>query len=213
MGTGTAGATSSGAASASGGKVDKSLVEGLQKLHAANQAEVQMGQMGTKMAQDSQVKQFAQQMVDDHGKNDQHLTQMAQTMGVQLTGKTFQDKQKDTQKEMTKLQGKSGSDFDKAFMDGMVKGHEKVAKDVDKLAKKARDTNQTELASMLEQTHSKVQSHLDMAKQIQQSTKNEAKSAHSGAPSSMGTGSSGSSAGSSSSGTGSSSGTSGSDTK
>jgi putative membrane protein len=193
-GTGSSTDTSaSGASSASSGKMDKGLMEGLQKLHAANQGEVQMGQMGAQMAQDPQVKQFAQQMVDDHSKNDQQLTSMAQTMGIQLTGKDFQDKQKEAQKDMQKVQGKTGAEFDKAYMDQMVKDHEKDVKEVGKLAKKAHDAKQTELASMLDQTHSKMQSHLDMAKQIQKSTKDQAKSAgRSGSSSSMGTGSSGS---------------------
>jgi putative membrane protein len=208
-GTGSASDTSSSGSASPSGKMDKALMEGLQKLHAANQAEVQMGQMGAQMAQSPQVKQFAQQMVDDHYKNDQQLTSMAQTMGVQLTGKEFQSKQKDAQKEMHKVQGKTGAEFDKAYMDQMVKDHEKDVKEVDKLAKKAHGEKQTELASALEQTHAMIQSHLDMAKQIQKATKNEAKSASSGSSSSMGTGSSSSSTPSTSSGPG---GTSGSDT-
>ena len=69
---------------------------------------------------------------------DKQLTRAAQTMGVQLEGKDFQDKQKDAQKDMTKLQGKTGAEFDKQFVQMMVKDHEKDIKEVQKVAKDAR---------------------------------------------------------------------------
>ncbi|MGC3997647.1 MAG: DUF4142 domain-containing protein [Anaeromyxobacter sp.] len=163
----TGGATTGSSAT---GKVDKKLSDGLAKLHAANQAEVQMGQMGVSMAQDEQVKAFAQQMVDDHGQNDQQLQQLAQTAGASLTGKGFDDKQQESQKAMQKVHGKSGAEFDKAFMSHMVKDHEKDTKEVGKLAKAAQKSN-PELATFLQTTETTMQGHLDKARQIEKSLK------------------------------------------
>jgi putative membrane protein len=159
-----------GAAQA-GGKVDKSLEQGLQKLHAANQAEVQMGQMAAQTAQDEKVKEFAQQMVDDHQKNDQKLEQLSQQAGVTLTGPGFAKAQKDAEKEMGKLHGKSGAGFDRSYMSHMVKEHQKDIKEVGGLAKKAHKANQAELASFLDETHGAMQGHLQKAKQIEQASK------------------------------------------
>jgi putative membrane protein len=151
------------------GKLDKKLDEAMQKLHAGNQAEVQMGQLGAQQAQSPEVKDYAQKLVDDHEKNDQKLTQMAQPIGANLNGDAFAKMQKDTQKELSKLQGKTGQDFDKAFMKQAVKDHEKDTKLMKDAAKQARKDNQQELASFFEATYTGMQGHLDHAKQIEKS--------------------------------------------
>ncbi len=166
-------ATQGAAATASAGKVDKGLEQGLQKLHAANQAEIQMGQMAAQSAQDPQVKQFAQQMVDDHQKNDQQLEQLAQQAGVTLQGSAFDKASKQSEEDMGKLHGKSGADFDQRYMSHMVKDHQKDVKDVASLAKQAHKAKQTELASFLDQTHSAMQGHLEQAKTIEKASKGE----------------------------------------
>jgi putative membrane protein len=166
----TSTATAGGHAAA---KVDQGLAQGLQKLHAANQAEIQMGQMGTQSAQDPQVKQFAQQMVDDHQKNDQQLEQLAQQAGVTLTGATFDKASKQAEKDMGKLHGQSGADFDRRFMSHMVTDHQKDVKEVASLAKRAHKAKQAELASFLDQTHSTIQGHLEQARTIAKASKGE----------------------------------------
>jgi putative membrane protein len=166
-----AGALLAGPAWAADTKADMKLLEGLQQLHAGNEAEVQMGQMGAQTASDPQVKEFAQRMVDDHSKNDQHLTQMASTMGMPLTGKAYQDQQKSAQKAMGKVHGKTGLAFDKAFMSAMVKDHEKDAKEVKTLADRARKDGKSEVASFLDTTEQTMRQHLAMAKQIEDAVK------------------------------------------
>ncbi|HET7752835.1 MAG TPA: DUF4142 domain-containing protein, partial [Anaeromyxobacteraceae bacterium] len=92
------------------GKLDESLQEAAQKLHAANQAEVQSGQAALRTAQSSEVKQFAQQMVTDHQKNDAELQQLAGRLGVPLQGEKFTEKQKDAQDDLKDVQGKTGNE-------------------------------------------------------------------------------------------------------
>lgn len=185
---------SAGALAAEGKKADKKLLEGAQTLHAANEGEVQMGQMGVQMATDPQVKQFAQRMVDDHSRNDQHLATLAQTMGIPLTGKAYQEKQKEGQKSMSKVHGKTGADFDKEYMSLMVKDHEKDAKEVKSLAGRAHKEGQAEMASFLDTTEQAMQQHLSTAKQLEQELKRGTASAAGGTSASgMGTGSAGTS--------------------
>jgi len=162
------GTPSSERATAMEQKVDKGLQEKLEKIHAAHQCELLMGQLGSR-AQSADVKQFAEHMQEDHHKADQKLTQAAQSLGVSLEGKTFQKERDKAMKDMEKLQSKTGTDFDKEFMSRMVKLHEKDLKDVESAAKDARKANYTELASLLDQTRSGMKGHLDHAKQLRAS--------------------------------------------
>ncbi len=157
----------------------KKLTEGLEKLHAGNQAEIQGGKLAQQAAMSSDVKSFGQKMVDDHGQADQKLTSLAQTMNVNLEGKEFTKEQKDAQKRMSKVEKKTGADFDKAYMSAMVKDHEKDTKDVKKLADEARKDGQTEVATLLDQTEQVMQGHLTQAKQIEDTVKKEKSTASS----------------------------------
>jgi putative membrane protein len=179
----TAGGMGSSTAS---GKMDKKLLEGVEKLHAANQAEIQSGHMAEQAASSSDVKAFGQRMVTDHGQNDQQLTGMAQTLGVNLKGKAYTSKLKDAESSMKGLHGKTGTAFDRAYIDAMVKDHEKDSKDVKKLADQARKDGQADLAAFLDQTEQTMQGHLSQAKQLQAAEKSAAK----GSSSMTGTGSS-----------------------
>lgn len=200
QGTGTADTK----AAATGGKsatLDKGLRDATEKLHADNQGEIQAGQLALQSAQSSEVKSFAQRMVDDHTKNDQKLQQLADSMGVQLTGDAFQKEQRSAQKDMQKLQGKQGADFDKAYMKQMVSDHKNDVKEVSKAAKDAHKKNQTELASFLDQTHTGMTHHLQEAERVEKSLGKGGAQAGAPRPSTSGTGSS---EGSSTSGTGTS---------
>jgi putative membrane protein len=180
--------TATGASSA-GQKIDKKLQDRLEKIHAANQAELQMAQLGTQNAQSPDVQQFATQMQTDHQQLDRQLTQQAQTMGVSLEGKTFQKETESAQKDLQKMQSKTGKDFDKAYMDRMVKDHEKDLKEVKDTAKDAQKGKHTELASALQEAQTTIQTHLDRAKQVQKSLKSGGTASSASGSSSMGTGS------------------------
>lgn len=45
-------------------------------------AEVALGKIAVERAQDADVKQFAQKMVDDHSKANQELTSLARSKGI-----------------------------------------------------------------------------------------------------------------------------------
>jgi len=171
QGTGSAGSGTAAGGERSGSQtaLKGDLDEKIQELHAANQAEVQLGQLGMQTAQSPEVKQYAQKLVQDHQKNDEKLQQIAQTIGVNLEGEKFQDKQKKAQEHLSDLREKQGSEFDKEFMSLMVKDHKKDVKEVEKAAKEARKQNHTELASFFETTHTGLQGHLQEAERIEKS--------------------------------------------
>ncbi|ABS25119.1 DUF4142 domain-containing protein [Anaeromyxobacter sp. Fw109-5] len=210
--TGTGSATAP-SPSGSQSQLKGDLEERIQELHASNQGEVQIAELGAQNAQSPEVKQYAERLKEDHQKNDEQLQQLAQTMGVNLQGEKFQKKQKQAQEHLSDLQQKQGKEFDKEFMSHMVKDHKKDVKEVEKAAKEARKQNQTELASFLETTHSGLQGHLQEAQRIEKSLKGSGSRAGemgtgSGGPSGAtspggGTGSSGAGTGGSSPGSGS----------
>lgn len=180
-----AAATGTGAgATASGAKLSSKLRDGLEQLHAADQAEIQSGQLAQESATSEDVKAFGQRMVTDHTQNDQQLTGMAQTLGIGLEGSAYRKGMQSDEKMAKSYQGKTGPAFDQAYVASMVKDHEKDAKDVKSLADQARKDGQAELASFLDQTRSTIESHLDQARQLQSSVK----SASSNASSTTGTG-------------------------
>lgn len=84
-------------------------------------AEVKLGQLAADRGSMDAVKQFGQRMVQDHGKANDELMQLAQQKGVMLP-KGVGAK---NQKVMTRLSGLSGAAFDRAYVSDMVKDHQK----------------------------------------------------------------------------------------
>ena len=124
-------------------------------------AEVQLGQLAASKASADDVKQFGQKMVDDHTKLNDQMTPIAQQIGVtaptQLSAKD--------QALMTKLQGMSGDQFDKAYIRAMVKDHRKDDMEFKKEASHGKDQAVKDAASQGEQV---ISQHLQMIEQIAQ---------------------------------------------
>jgi putative membrane protein len=139
--------------------VDAGDAKRAREIAQADMAEVAAGKLGASKAQSDEVKKFAQHMVDDHGKHLNDLRSMAKTKGMQLPSAPA----KKHQDAMKKLESAKGAEFDKTFMQQMVKDHEDALKLVQDTAKNAKDP---ELKADAEKTAPKIQEHLDMAKKI-----------------------------------------------
>jgi putative membrane protein len=90
------------------------------KAAQANMAEVELGQLAASKAQSDDVKKYGQHMVDDHGKANQELKDLAQQEGATLP--TYTDKAHQAAK--ARLEKLSGDAFDRAFAQQMVKDHQ-----------------------------------------------------------------------------------------
>jgi putative membrane protein len=130
-----------------------------QEIAQANLAEVETGRLAQKKASSDEVKKFAQHMVDDHGKMLDEQRSMAKSKSVSLP----KQPKKEHQSALKKLEGASGGEFDRAYIEQMVKDHEKTLKLVQDAAKNAKDP---ELKQAAEKAAPEVQKHLDMAKQL-----------------------------------------------
>ena len=82
-------------------------------------AEVELGQLAIEKSSNENVKRFAQRMVEDHGKANEDLQQLAAQKGVSLASEPSA-KQKAKKERLSKL---SGDEFDRAYMSDMLKDH------------------------------------------------------------------------------------------
>jgi predicted outer membrane protein len=162
-GTGMAGQTggsSTGAATSAAGTLSKTDQKILERMAQANIAEVEAGKLAQSKSQNEQVKSFAQQMIDDHGKALSDVQQLAQQKGVTLP--TEPDAR---HKAMAaKLDKMSGAAFDKAYMaQAGVSDHKKVHKELMQAEKRAKDADVKALASKMAPA---VEQHLKSAEQM-----------------------------------------------
>src|SRR3569833_1244730 len=99
-------------------------------------AEVQLGQLAQQKSQSNDVKQFGAKMVNDHGQmGEKWFKPVAQQMGIsEPSGPSKKDK-----KEIEKLQGLSGDEFDREYIAMMVKDHQKDLKEFQTQAESAQD--------------------------------------------------------------------------
>jgi putative membrane protein len=125
-------------------------------------AEVELGQLATQKGSSDDVKQFGQKMVDDHTKLGDQMKQVAEQLGVKPPEKISK---KDNQL-MAKLEGLSGTQFDDAYIEAMVKDHRK---DADDFKTEAGNTQNPTVQQAARQGDQVIEQHLHMIEQIAQS--------------------------------------------
>jgi predicted outer membrane protein len=149
------------------GKISRADASAMKKLAGANLAEVEGGKLAASKAQNADVKKFGQQMADDHGKMLEDLKKLAEAKGVKLP-----DSPPASEKgKLKKLEALSPERFDRAYMDDMVKDHQKDVKETDKIASKAKDPD---FKQAVQEANAKIKEHLQMAEQVDQSVKGSA---------------------------------------
>jgi len=130
---------------------------------ATNSAEVEQGKLAQSKASDSRVRTFATMMVDHHG--EARRDQQALSVGKQdnADSRRLSD-EADT--ALQSLQQKTGTDFDRAYIQLQCDEHRKVLTTLDeKLLPAAKDPA---LKAYLEKLKPKVEAHLAQAERLQQ---------------------------------------------
>ena len=140
----------------------------MEKAAAGGLAEVQLGQMAAQKGTADDVKQFGQRMVDDHGKANDQLSQLARSKGVNLP--TQPDHA--TQREMDKLSKLEGGSFDREYMKHMVSDHKKDVSEFKSESRKAKDGDVKQFASSTLPT---LEEHLRLAQAAQKVADGEAR--------------------------------------
>ena len=169
-------------------RVDRSDEKFVKDAAKSGQMEVHMGKIGVQKSQNPQVKQFAQKLIDDHGKANAELKQIATSKGITLppeasdkVASTTDDptasdrtrvRDKDDaheahaehKKSMKELESMSAAEFDRAYVKLAVKHHEKDVSEFEKASQKLTDT---ELRAFAAKTLPTLREHLQTAKSLQ----------------------------------------------
>ncbi len=151
--------SSSGAASAAGYGTPAADSGFMVKAGGDGMAEVELGRLAAERASSSDVKAFAQMMVDDHSKANGELTSLAGQKSVTLPTEPLPPA-KAAKDHLSTL---SGAAFDKAYMDHMVKDHEKAVALFTKEASAGKDPD---TKSWAEKTLPTLQQHLAKAREV-----------------------------------------------
>jgi putative membrane protein len=139
---------------------------------AANKGEIAEGKLAETKATNPKVKAFARQMVTDHSAMLAEGNSFAKKNSItpDTTKDDVQDLQKDAHSELQDMTSKAkGKDWDKDFVDKEIDGHKKV---LEKIQTFQSSTQNPQLKEMLSKAQTKVQSHLDKAQALKDSTLN-----------------------------------------
>ena len=140
-------------------KMDNDDISAMKQLAQANLSEIAAGKTAAEKAQSPDVKKFGQKMVDDHTKMLEDLRALAKKKSVALP----QDANVKDMAQMKLMERKSGAEFDKDYMEHMVKDHEKDVKDTQNIAAKAKDP---EFKAAVQKANAKIKEHLALAERI-----------------------------------------------
>lgn len=140
-------------------KIDNADAAAMKQLAQDNLNEIEAGKAAAAKAQNPQVKQFAQKMATDHQQMLSELQTLAKAKGVTLPQSgSLKDKV-----QMKVTEKSAGADFDKKYMEQMVKDHQKDAQATQDLAGKTKDP---EFKAAVQKAHGKIQEHLQLAQRI-----------------------------------------------
>ncbi|AMM51133.1 hypothetical protein TH61_07995 [Rufibacter sp. DG15C] len=127
---------------------------------SSNMLEIEAGKMASQNAMNAEVKRFAQMMVDHHTKASQEQMSIASQMNVQLPTALMPMHQG----MLDKLNGKTGKDFDEAYMDMMENAHKM---DIALFTAKSTNAQAPTVKAFATKSLPMLKSHQDMATKIE----------------------------------------------
>jgi putative membrane protein len=130
----------------------------------AGMTEVTLGNIAVSNSANDKVKEFGQMMIKDHTTAGDQLKKIAGTRNIMLPDSLS----KESRKHVNDMEKKKGKDFDRAYINMMVEGHQKVLKQFEEEQQKGSDS---ELKAFVSQTIPVIKGHLDAVKSIKESMK------------------------------------------
>jgi putative membrane protein len=121
--------------------------------------EVKLGELAQQNGSSQAVKDFGRRMVADHGKMGEDVKQVAARENVNLPA----DVSMTEKMTYDRLSKKTGMDFDKAYIEDMVKDHKS---DVAAFEKEANSGSDPEAKAVAQKALPIIREHLRMAQQI-----------------------------------------------
>ena len=134
----------------------------LETAAEGQQIGISLGQLAAQRAVNDRVKDFGQQMVEDHKKGSQQVEQLAMKGGVQLSpGLSEEHKQK-----VNNLSQLSGHAFDRAYIDYILEDHETT---VDEFERRVKTIQNEDIKQWIISTIPTLQIHREKAHQVKYS--------------------------------------------
>ncbi len=132
--------------------------EFVMKASAAGLAEVNLSTLARTRGGNA-VKEFAQHMLTDHTKANRELLALADKQSLTVA-KEMDEKHTKLFEKLSKL---DGAEFDRAYMEGMLKDHEEAVK---LFEKESKEGSNEALKSWAGKTLPALKKHLEMAREI-----------------------------------------------
>ncbi|HET6396311.1 MAG TPA: DUF4142 domain-containing protein [Pseudoxanthomonas sp.] len=158
--TGAPGADATGqAAAGAGAALDEGDALGV--LNAINTAEVEAGNLALRKNVDGPVREYAQRMVREHGENNQQI----QGWSPDTAAPAAQAQAEKGRTELSRLEGLDGDEFERAYVEAMVRDHQEALRMLDERLIPA--ATRAEVRQHLQTTRGHVASHLEAARALQ----------------------------------------------
>lgn len=134
-------------------------------LMIVDMGEIKAAKMALVKTTNPNVKNFAQRMIKDHSQNLKLAKQFGQTNKIKpMNSDKAQELMKQGKDEAAILNDKKGKDFDVAYIDAMVKGHEGALKMIDNVL--LPNANNPQEKNLLNTTRATVMEHLKLAEDV-----------------------------------------------
>jgi putative membrane protein len=152
---------------ASGGPSDAEIAH---IVVTANAIDIEAGKLAVTKGSSKEVKDFAQRMVTDHSAVNKQAGDLAKKLGVTpKDNDTSKGLMKGAKENITNLNGATGADFDKKYVDHEVAYHEAVLSALDKTL--IPSAQNAELKALMVKVRPAFVAHLEHAKHMQASLK------------------------------------------
>lgn len=148
-------------------KLTAAEVSTLATIAAIDKSEILVSVVAANKDVDSDVKDFAKMMIDQHGSNLDQILEMANN--VSLNGGDSGKIAEQSKKDLQKLGALHGKAFSIAYADAMVAGHQGALNLIDQRLMKTATTEPVK--KFLTDTRATVAEHLEHAKKMQQELK------------------------------------------
>ncbi len=151
-----------------GAKLSDADIKTIAHLHHVNQMEITLGKEAQSQGT-AKVKDYASTLINDHQQADKDLTAFAKAHHLTTipADKPTTDADRQDDKDMTQamahLKTLKGADFDKAYLNMMVSGHDKELTKIDVEMSSASDPD---FKSLLQSVKPVLQRHADQARDL-----------------------------------------------
>jgi len=121
--------------------------------------EVDLGKLASTKATSADVRKFGERMVKDHGAANEDLRKAAKTANIPVPDKLIDEHQK----VLDRFKDYKGTNFDKDYMNQMLKDHEEDVAEFTRATKEAKNPAIKDFAT---RTLPTIKEHLDLAKKL-----------------------------------------------